>query len=131
MSESDPPLLGVGAVIVERDHILLVQRGRDPGKGLWAVPGGKVDRGESLRIAVRREVAEETGLEVEVGEVAWVGELIDDANHIVLIDFHATVIGGDLAAADDADDVAWVPLESASSIALTDTMHDLLDTLRT
>lgn len=131
MSESDPPLVGVGAVIVEDGQILLVQRGRDPGKGLWAVPGGKVDRGEPLRSAVRREVLEETGLDVEIGEVVWIGELIDDSHHIVLIDFEARVTGGNLAAADDADDVSWVSLDTAGTMPLTDTMYELLDTLRT
>jgi 8-oxo-dGTP diphosphatase len=124
------PIVGVGVVLVEDDAILLVKRGRDPGRGLWAVPGGKVRVGESLRDAARREVAEETGLVVDVGEVAWVGEHIDADYHIVLIDYVGTVRCGELAAADDADDVRWVPLAEAADYPLTETMYDLVDTLR-
>jgi mutator protein MutT len=130
MTVSDHPLVGVGVVIVSDGAILLVQRGRDPGKGLWAVPGGKVRRGETMREAARREAREETGLDVDVGDVIWVGEHIDDDHHLVLVDFAASVIGGQLAAADDADDVRWVSLADTSGYSLTPTMYDLLDTLR-
>jgi len=130
MTASDHhPLVGVGVVVVSEGSILLVQRGREPGRGLWAVPGGKVRRGETMRDAARRETREETGLDVVVGEVVWVGEHIDDEHHLVLVDFAASVTGGRLGAADDADDVRWVPLVDAAGYSLTPTMYDLLDTL--
>jgi ADP-ribose pyrophosphatase YjhB (NUDIX family) len=128
MTTADP-VVGVGVVLIEDARILLVRRGHDPGKGLWAVPGGKVKSGEPLKVAAIREVREETGLEVEVGSVVWVGEHLSDLYHIVLIDFAGSVTGGDLVVGDDADEARWVDLASARDLPLTPTMHDLLDTL--
>lgn len=125
----DRPVVGVGALIRRGDEILLVQRSRDPGRGLWAVPGGKVRFGESMRSAVEREILEETGLQVRAGNLVWTGEIIESGVHLVLLDYEAAVVGGDLRAADDAADARWVPLAEARNMPLTPTMFDLLDTL--
>ncbi len=122
-------MVGVGVVLVEEGNLLLIQRGRQPGRGLWAVPGGKIRPGEPMREAARREMREETGLEVDVGEVVWVGEYIEDDHHLVLIDFAGVRTGGELTPGDDADDARWVPLEAALDYPLTLTMYDLVDTL--
>lgn len=126
---SDRPLVGVGVAVIDQGRILLVQRGSDPGRGRWAVPGGKVELGERLKEAAAREVREETGLTVEIGELIWAGEHISDQRHIVLIDFLGTLVGGDLAAGDDADRAEWVPLDEAGDYPLTETMYGLIEVL--
>lgn len=128
-SGDERPVVGVGAVVRDGNSILLVKRGREPGRGLWAVPGGKVERGEELRATARREVEEETGLRIEVGDPVWVGEVIDGDHHIVLIDFDARLVGGVISPGDDADEVRWVTLDEARCLPLTPTMHSLLDSL--
>jgi ADP-ribose pyrophosphatase YjhB (NUDIX family) len=107
------PLVGVGAVIVNQGRVLLVQRGREPLKGHWSLPGGLVEVGESLKTAVIREVEEETGLLVEPVELI---ELLDRIHregeriryHYVIADYLCRVTGGALKAASDADAVRWV-----------------------
>jgi ADP-ribose pyrophosphatase YjhB (NUDIX family) len=107
------PLVGVGAVIVQEGRVLLVQRGREPMKGRWTIPGGLIEIGESLLEAVVRETREETGLEVEPIELV---ELLDRIHreegcvryHYVIADYLCRVTGGTLAAADDAAAVRWV-----------------------
>ena len=128
------PVSGVGAVIIEGGRILLVLRGRGAYAGFWAVPGGRQRFGEPMRAAVAREVLEETGLVVEVGDPVWVGDIIDRASrpawHYAIVDFAATVVGGELSAGDDAEAVDWVPLEQVGSYRLTPTMEELISRLR-
>lgn len=127
------PVCGVGGVMFEDGRLLLVQRGRPPGEGLWAVPGGKVRFGETMADAVRREVLEETGLRVRPDRVIWAGDSIGPGEppawHFCLVDFACAVEGGDLLAGDDAAAIAWVPLGDARDYPLTPTMSGLLDLL--
>ncbi len=127
------PVPGVGAVIIDQGALLLVQRGRGPGQGLWAVPGGKVQFGETQRQAVIREVREETGLDIEPGEVVWVGDSLGPGNppawHYTLVDFAARVVGGDATAGDDALAVEWVLLDEVLDRPVTPTMVDLVGLL--
>lgn len=82
-----------------------------------------------MKAAAHREVMEETGLDVEVGDVIWVGEHLSEDHHIVLIDFVGTVKGGTLEAADDAEDARWVDLSVAEDYPLTPTMYELVEEL--
>jgi 8-oxo-dGTP diphosphatase len=107
------PILGIGAIIVKDGTALIVKRANDPYKGEWSIPGGRVELGETLVEAVQREVREETGLEVRVGDVIEVFEHVARENgriryHFVIVDYLCTWVGGALCAGDDADDVAWV-----------------------
>ena len=109
----EAPVLGVGAVVVRDGKVLLVKRGHEPLKGRWSLPGGRVELGETLVEAVRREIREETGLEIEVGPVLEVFDRIERrgthvASHLVIVDYLCTCVGGTLCAADDAEDAVWV-----------------------
>ena len=129
------PWIAVGVVVVRDGKVLLVQRGKEPGKGLWAVPGGMVDLGETVREATKREAKVETGLDVEVGEVFWVVDSIgrDAAGrvswHNVIVDFLAVAREGEAVCADDAMDLRWCGPEELGEIDLTPTMWPLLEKL--
>lgn len=107
------PRLGVGGVVIHDGRVLLVRRLRPPSAGLWAIPGGKVEAGETLSEAVQRELFEECGIEVEPGELVYQFEFIehDDTGlkyHYVVLDFTAKYCGGEARAGDDAAEVAWL-----------------------
>ncbi len=120
------PVLGVGAIILDGDSVLLVERGREPLKGWWSLPGGVVETGEMLDQAVRREVREETGLEVELlGVIEIFERIMRDAQgraeyHYVLVDYLCRVAGGVLEACDDASRAEWVRRDRLHALRITE-----------
>jgi len=111
------PIVGIGAVVVDAGRVLLVQRGREPLKGNWSLPGGMLEVGESLHDGVVREVQEETGLRVDpVEKIELLDRIVREHTsqgeqvryHYVIADYLCQVVGGTLRAASDADAVRWV-----------------------
>ncbi len=128
----DRPLVGVGAIIIERDRVVLVKRGHAPLLGEWSIPGGVLEVGETLREAVVREAKEETGLAVTPDELLGVYDRLirDDEGrtryHYVLIDFLCRQVSGGLLAADDAADVQWFTQEELKGVSLAPETLDVI-----
>jgi mutator protein MutT len=120
------PFLGVGALIIEDGRILLVERGKEPLKGFWSIPGGIVETGEKLEEGIRREVREETGLDVEPYSMFEIFErIIPDVEgrpeyHYVLIDYLCRRLSGEPGAASDVSRVAWVSEPELSRFRITE-----------
>ena len=120
------PMVGVGALIFRRDRILMAQRGKEPLKHWWSLPGGALELGELLEDGVCREVLEETGLVVKPLGVFEVFERITrDAQgapeyHYVLIDYICRVVGGELRAGDDVCAVEWVRRRDLPGMQITE-----------
>jgi ADP-ribose pyrophosphatase YjhB (NUDIX family) len=120
------PLIGVGAIILQRDRVLMALRGKQPLEGWWSLPGGLLEIGESLADAVRREVREETGLEVKPAGVIEIFErIIRDPKgvpeyHYVLVDYLCRTSGGSLRAASDARAVEWVRRSDLPNLRITE-----------
>jgi 8-oxo-dGTP diphosphatase len=120
------PVIGVGAVILDGDRVLLIKRAHEPLKGQWSLPGGGVEVGETLEQAAAREVREETGLDVEVGPIVDVIDRIAHdpsggvEHHFVLVDFVCRPSGGTLCCASDADAAEWVSLDALARYGVAD-----------
>ena len=125
-------MLGVGAVVCREGAVLLVRRGTPPYEGQWSVPGGKVELGEPLATAAEREVREETGLRIRAGEPVYTFEHIerDDSGavryHYVVVDLEGEYLSGELKAADDALEAAWISLEAMETLPVNPVTRQLL-----
>lgn len=129
----DWPIVGVGAVVVREGTVLLVKRASEPLKGQWSLPGGAVEVGETLREAIKREVREETGIEINILDVIEVFDRInrDTQNrpryHYVLIDFLCAAVAGSGQAGSDAEAVVWARPEDFSRYQLSEKASAIIE----
>lgn len=119
MQQNAGPQLAVGAVVVRDEKLLMVRRGNDPGRGLWSLPGGRVEHGEYLGDALKREVAEETGLSIDVGDLVGIFEVMGDPHYVVLDFFAAAADDNEPRPAGDVAEARWVPLDEVPTLECT------------
>ncbi len=128
----DCPRLAVGGVVIRGQRVLLVRRGKAPSKGQWAIPGGRVELGETLQEAVEREILEETGVRVQAGEICHVFDVVrrDDAGrvrfHYVIVDLVAEYVSGEPQAADDASEAGWLAPDELRDLTVNRNTRELL-----
>jgi 8-oxo-dGTP diphosphatase len=126
------PLVGVGAIIIERDRVLLVKRAHPPLQAEWSIPGGVLEVGELVREAAVREAREETGLIVETCDLLGVYDRIlrnpeqRVQYHYVLVDFLCRRVGGEIEAADDAAEVRWFTRAELPALNLAAETEDVI-----
>ena len=118
----------MGAVVIDgQGRLLMIKRGHDPGAGLWSIPGGRIEPGETDAEALVREMREETNLTVQVGRLLGrVRRPGLDGAVIDIRDYAATVIGGTLRAGDDAADARWIAPGDLNSLAITEGLIEAL-----
>jgi ADP-ribose pyrophosphatase len=132
----DCPRVGVGAVVIRDDAVLLVKRGISPAKGMWAIPGGNLKLGETLQEAAEREIMEETGVRIKAKlPPHFTFELIERDEedkirfHYVIVDLLADYIDGEPHGADDAVDARWVRMKDLDDIPVSENTLNILKTV--
>lgn len=128
--------MGVGAIVIREGKILLVKRGVPPGKGLWAIPGGMIELGETIQQAAEREILEETGIRIQAREPVYTFDLIDRDTegriryHYVVVDVFAYYVSGEPVAHDDVVEAKWVAPEELESLPASPNTMRLLRVIR-
>jgi 8-oxo-dGTP diphosphatase len=124
------PAIGVGGIIFNRQNqVLLIQRNQPPAMGLWSIPGGKLEAGESLTEACKREIKEETGLETDIKNIVAVVERRIENFHYVIIDYLALLIDEEQTvpvAQSDIADAKWVDLENLADYELVEGLAEII-----
>jgi mutator protein MutT len=124
---TERPEVAVGAIVTDaQGRVLLIQRGHPPSQGKWTIPGGRVERGETLEQALLRELQAETGLTARRGPLAEVFEYIDDSYHYIILDYLMTEPSGELRAGEDATQAAFVALSELGEYQTTDGLAAVL-----
>jgi len=138
MPEASPispqhPQLAVSAAIFRDDKILLVRRARSPAKGFYSLPGGRVEFGESLHAALRREVDEETGLKIEIAGLAGWREVLPattGGGHYLIMSFAARWIANEVVLNDELDDFKWLAPDGLGDLKLTGGLVEVIEAAR-
>ena len=126
------PIAGVGVVVFRNEEVLLVKRKKAPYKGQWSIPGGKQRLGETVTKAARRELMEETGVEVnELTLIDVIDIIVPDEEgkilyHYIVADYRAHWLSGECSPGDDAQDVQWFNLNKLGSIPLLDKTRKII-----
>lgn len=129
----DRPIFGVGAIIFEGEKVLLIKRGQAPLKGHWSLPGGAQETGETGEEALKREILEETGLEIEIIKFATMVDIIDldeagkARHHYTVADYLCRATGGTLKAGGDALATKWVRLTDLDKFNLTPKAREVIE----
>ena len=131
----DQPRVAVGAIVFEEDKVLLVRRGQPPAEGVWAIPGGRVELGESMQKAAEREIREETGLNVRAKDPVFTFDVVvrDDNGkvrfHYVIVDLIADYVSGEVRPGDDALEARWVSSTEMETLSISSNTRNVLKTL--
>ena len=126
------PFVGVGVVVLRRNEVLLIQRGKAPNKGQWSIPGGKQRLGETIVQTVHRELLEETRVKIKQPALLDVVDVImpDDKGeiqyHYTLVDYQAEWLSGECRSGDDADAVKWVSFDELNSVGLLEITREII-----
>ena len=110
------PKIAVGGVIIRDNKILLTKRRDEPDKNKWAIPGGKLELNETLEEGLKREMKEETSLNVKIGKLLGIIEVINDSFHYVILDYECDIISGEIEANSDALDIGYFNLNGLSNV---------------
>ena len=133
VSQQARPQLAVSAAIFRANRILLVRRARSPSKGVYSLPGGRVEFGESLHAALHREVAEETALSIEIVELAGWREVLPgtvSGGHYLIMSFAARWGAGEPVLNDELDDFSWCAPDALSDLPLTEGLMEIIQSAR-